>query len=135
MFTEKRLKEMHKEVKNKDVFEFFTKKRKIRRRMRMIFEEKMPSRRYDLLFKEKTTDFSITSPIMELGNITFLPEQEKFDNKLVTLARRISKKECQMSQINWMTTIWLCTSSYQKASYTTWRENSTFPMELLIKCL
>ena len=83
---------LYKEVSNKEVIQFFRKKRKIRRRIRKIFMGKVPSSRYDLLFTKKTKDFGAYAPIVQLGNITFLKEKKGHDDRILRAAKKIAKK-------------------------------------------
>ena len=78
--------EIHKNVKNEDIEEFFQ-GNKLKHYLRRIICGKIPSQRHDLL-KRGVKNFAVTSTIVQLSNITFLKEGDT-DNKLIKICKGI----------------------------------------------
>ena len=79
--------ELHKKVKNEDVEEFF-RRQQLKSYLKQIASSKISSQRHRLM-KRGVKNFSITSEILTLGNITFLKDDGKIDNTLIKICKDI----------------------------------------------
>ena len=79
--------ELHKKVTNEDVEAFFQ-DQKLKSYLKQLASGKRHSQRHNLM-KRGVKNFSITSEILTLGNITFLKDDGKIDNTLIKICKNI----------------------------------------------